>query len=167
MAEQKREARLRADFPAVDVLLAVIRLSRGKPVSLELSARTQSLLLFPEGQQALRGGAADHAGDADRDLAKRRRRDAAQRNRADPDLTPEVEIAPAIRALGLELFHGGERILADRAELHGVGGLDHLAERSLDGRRLSRQLAAEILAQSSIADRVARQRIARHAADGQ
>src|SRR6266481_7876218 len=111
------------------------------------------LLLFPERQQTLRRRASDHAGNADRDLPKRRRRDAAERERADADLAPEVEVAPAIRALGLELFYGGERILADRAELHRVGGLDHLAERSLDCRGLPRRPAAEILAQSCFADR--------------
>src|SRR6266852_9826723 len=59
-------------------------------------------------------------------LAKRRRGHAAECDRADPDLAPEVEIAPAIGTLGLEFFHGGQRFLAHRAELHGIGGLDHL-----------------------------------------
>src|SRR3984893_6315091 len=39
-----------------------------------------SLLLFPERQQALRRRTTDHTGDADRNLAKRRRRDAAERD---------------------------------------------------------------------------------------
>jgi len=52
------------------------------------------LLLFPERQQALRRRAADDAGNADRDLPQRRRRDAAERDRADADLPPEIEIAP-------------------------------------------------------------------------
>src|SRR6266851_6253442 len=92
--------------------------SRGMPASHGVTcAKLKSLLLlFPEGQQALRRRASDHAGNADRDLPKRRRGNASERERADADLAPEVEVAPAIRALGLELFHGGERILADRAE---------------------------------------------------
>src|SRR5712675_2334630 len=70
------------------------------------------LLLFPERQKALRGRAADHAGDADRDLPQRRSRHAAERDRADADLSPEIEIAPRIRPLGLEFVDGGERVLA-------------------------------------------------------
>src|SRR5258708_36072416 len=85
----------------------------------------RSLLLFPERQQALRRRATDHAGDADRDLAEGGRRDAAERDRADADLTPEIEIAPGILALGIELFQRGLRIHANCAELHRVGGLDH------------------------------------------
>ena len=50
--------------------------------------KTASLLLFPEGQQALRRRAADHTGNADRDLAQCRGRDAADGNRTDADLTP-------------------------------------------------------------------------------
>jgi len=48
------------------------------------------LLLFPERQQALRRRAADHAGNTDRDLPQRRRRNTTERNRADADLTPEI-----------------------------------------------------------------------------
>src|SRR6185437_11945604 len=51
------------------------------------------LLLLPERQQPLAGGATDHAGDSDRDGAQRCRRDAAERDRADADLAPEVQIA--------------------------------------------------------------------------
>src|SRR5277367_5900962 len=105
----------------------------------------RSLLLFPERQQALRRRAADHAGDADRDLAQCCRRDAAERNGADADLTPEVEIAPRVRALGLELIDRGERILAHRAELNGIGSLDYLSERRLDRCRLVWQFAAQEL----------------------
>src|SRR5882757_6598528 len=54
------------------------------------------LVVFPERQQALRGRAADHAGDADRDLPQRRSRHAAERDRTDADLSPEIEIAPRI-----------------------------------------------------------------------
>src|SRR5207248_8670536 len=126
-----------------------------------------SLLLFPERQQALRGGTADHAGDADCDLPQRCRRNAAERDRANADLTPEVEIAPRVRTLGLELFDRGERILADGAELPGIGGLDHLGERRLDRRRLVRQLAAQEFAQTCITHGIACERIARHAADRQ
>src|ERR1700674_2184945 len=107
-----------------------------------------SLLLLPERQQPLRGRTADHAGNADRDLAKRRRRNATERDRSDADLAPEVEVAPRVGALGLELIHRGERVFADRAKLHGIGRLDHLAKRYLDGGRLHREFAAKIFAQA-------------------
>jgi hypothetical protein len=56
--------------------------------------------------------------------AKCCRRDAAQRDASDADLAPEVQVAPAIRAFGFEFFHGCERILADGAKLHRVGGFN-------------------------------------------
>src|ERR1700736_1425437 len=102
-----------------------------------------SLLLFPERQQSLRSRATDHAGDPNRDLAKRSGRDAAERDRADADLAPEVEVAPGGGAFGLEFIHRGERVFADRAKLHGIGCLDHLAKRYLDGCRLHREFAAK------------------------
>src|SRR5258705_9331757 len=122
--------------------------------------KLSSLLFFPEGQEALRRRAADHAGDADRYLAKRRSGHAAECDSADADLAPEAEIAPAIGALGLEFFHSGQRILAHRPELHVVGGLNHLGERRLDRQRLPRKLATQEFPQARIADRVARQRVA-------
>src|SRR4051794_10476444 len=78
------------------------------------------LLFFPERQQALRRRTADHAGNADRDLSESRCRDAAERDRTDAHLAPEVQITPRVRPLCLELLDGGERVLANRAELHGV-----------------------------------------------
>src|ERR1700694_5858977 len=88
-----------------------------------------SLLFLPERQQPLRGRTADHAGNTDRDLAKRGGRDAAERDRADADLTPEVEVAPRVGTLGLEFFHRRKRVFADCAKLHGIGRLDHLPKR--------------------------------------
>src|SRR3954451_24321249 len=76
------------------------------------------LVLLPERQQALRGGASDHAGDADGHLPERGRGNAAQPPRADADLAPEVEIAPRVRSLGLEVFYRSHRIAAQRADLH-------------------------------------------------
>src|SRR5262249_10695477 len=121
----------------------------------------------PNREQPRRGGAADHTGDSDRDLTKRRRRDAAERDRTDTNLSPEIEIAPRIRSLGLQLLDGSKRVLADRRELHGIGGLDHLGKRRLDRGRLPRQFGAKKLAQVAVTHRIARQRIARHAADGE
>src|SRR5689334_18864692 len=95
----------------------------------EAASAVSLLLLFPERQQALRRRTTDHTGDADLDLAERRGRDAAERNRADADLSPEIEIAPRVRPLGFELLDRRERILAHGAELHGVGGLNRFGER--------------------------------------
>src|SRR5579863_2390831 len=125
------------------------------------------LLLFPERQQPLAGRAADHAGNADRDRAHRRGRDAAERNRADADLAPEIEVAPRIRAFRLQFFDRGERVLAHGAELHGVGGLHHFGERHLHRIVLNLELAAQIFAQAGIPHRVACERIAGHAAHGE
>ena len=125
------------------------------------------LLFLPERQQALRGRAADHAGNSHRHLAEGRRRDAAERERADTHLPPEIDIAPRLRPLGLELFDRGKRVLAHRAELHGVGGLDHLGQRRFERRRSARPLAPEKFAQFGIAHGVAGQGVARHAANGQ
>src|SRR3984885_14458989 len=129
--------------------------------------RKELLLLLPERQQALAGGAADHAGDADRHRTERCRRDAAERDRADADLAPEIEIAARVRALRLEFIDRGERILAHGAELHRVGGLDHFGERHLDRVALHLEFAAQIFSQRRIAHGVAGERIARHAADGE
>src|ERR1700712_1729904 len=126
-----------------------------------------SLLLLPERQQSLRGRASDHARNAYCHLSQRRRRDATKRDRADADLSPEVEIAPAVRALGLELVHSRKRVLAQRCDLHGVSGLDHFSERRFDGRGLLRQFAAKIFTKTAVADRITRQGIARHASDRQ
>ncbi len=103
-------------------------LSNARPLSHFKGPRPQAalLLLFPERQQPLRGRASDHAGDTDRHLPQRRGRNAAQRHGADADLAPEVEVAPLVRALALEVVNGGQRIAAQRADLHGVGGLNHL-----------------------------------------
>src|SRR5580693_4743945 len=65
------------------------------------------LLLLPERQQSLRRRAADHAGDADFDLTERCRRNAAERDGANADLAPEVEIAARIRALGFHVVDRG------------------------------------------------------------
>src|ERR1700760_602259 len=91
----------------------------------------KSLLFFPERQQPLRSRASDHAGNSDRDLPQRSRRNAAQRHRADPDLSPEIQIAPSIRALGLEFIDRSNGILAHGAELNHIGGLHDLLERCL------------------------------------
>src|SRR3954469_11489269 len=104
------------------------------------------LLLLPERQQSLRCRTADYAGDADRDLPQRSRRDATERDRADTDLSPEAEVAAAIGALDLEFIHGGERILTQGCNLHRVRRLDHFGERRFDRRRLPGKLAAEIFA---------------------
>src|ERR1700761_4645078 len=125
------------------------------------------LVLFPERQQSLRGRTADHAGNTDRALAQGRGGDAAQRDRADADLAPEIEIAPGVRALGLEFVDRGKRVLAHGRELHGIRGLDHLGQRLPDRLRRLRQLAAQIVAQALVTHRIARQRVARHAADRQ
>ena len=45
-----------------------------------------------------------------------------------PTWPQKSRLRRAVRALGLQLFDGGERVLADRGELHGVGGLDHLGQ---------------------------------------
>lgn len=58
--------------------------------------RNGLLLLLPEREQPLRRRAADHTGNADLDLAQRRRGNAAQRERADTDLAPEIEVAPRV-----------------------------------------------------------------------
>src|SRR5882724_10640941 len=131
------------------------------------AAGPELLLLLPERQKPLRRRTSDHAGNADRNLPQRRGRDAPERNRSDADLAPETQVAPAIGAFGLEFLHRAKRILAQRRNLYRVGRLDHLAERRLDRGRLVGKLAAEIFTQAGVADRIARQRIARHAADRQ
>src|ERR1700730_10297992 len=70
------------------------RHARRFPGALAAANRGSLLLLFPERQQALRCLATDDAGDTNRDLAEGCRRDAAERDRADADLAPEVEVAP-------------------------------------------------------------------------
>src|SRR5579871_4329771 len=114
------------------------------------------LLLFPERQKTLRRRAADHAGDADLNLPQGGGRNAAERESTDADLAPEIEITSRVRALGLQLFDGGKRVLADRTELHGIGGLDYFGERDLHRFRLVRQFAAQKLAQVRVAYGVAR-----------
>src|SRR3954451_8215504 len=126
-----------------------------------------SLLFFPERQQTLGRRATDYARNPDGDLTQGGGRDAADRDRADTHLAPEIEVAPCNGAFGFELFDRGERILAYGPELYGIGRFDHLAQRYLDRFGLGRQLAPEKLAQSCIAHRVARKRVTRHAADRQ
>ena len=75
------------------------------------------LLLLPERQQALRGGASDH-GDSEGDLTQRCCRHAAERHRADADLPPEIRLR--VRALRLELFESRNCVGSHRVKLNGV-----------------------------------------------
>src|SRR5579872_2172883 len=123
VAEKESKTWITGSSPVMtSVIAARAKLADRRPLRL-------LLLLFPERQQPLAGRAADHAGNADRDRAHRRGRDAAERNRADADLAPEIEVAPRIRSFCLQFLDRGERVLAHGAELHGVGGLHHFGER--------------------------------------
>jgi hypothetical protein len=73
----------------------------------------------------LRSGASYHAGYTDGNLAEGCRRHAAERDHADADLAPQIQIAARVRSLGLELFDRSERIATDRAEFDPVCGLDY------------------------------------------
>src|SRR5262245_10803018 len=70
------------------------------------------LLLLPEAQRRAGGGAADHARQAELHLPGGGGGDAAERERALPDLAPGRDIALVARALALELLERGERGLA-------------------------------------------------------
>src|ERR1700722_19159320 len=74
------------------------------------------------------GSAANHAGNADLDLAGGGGDDAAHRQRALADLAPGGHLAPGVRPFLLELFDRGERFLAHARGVDGLGRLDHVVE---------------------------------------
>src|SRR5947207_13578608 len=83
------------------------------------------LLLFPEAERRRRRRAADHAGQAELDLAERGCGDAADRKRADTDLAPGREVAFVARPLALELLDRGELLAMTPPH---VDSLDHMHE---------------------------------------
>src|SRR5439155_1811706 len=87
--------------------------------------------------------AAEHAGDAELDLAERRGGDAAERDRALAHLTPERDVALVTGPLALELLDRRERLLANAADVGHVGRLDHLLEHGDGFLRLMVELALE------------------------
>src|SRR5690349_23489350 len=90
--------------------------------------RVSSILRVPVAQAGRRHGAADHARDAELDLPRRRGADAAECQRALPDLSPQRDVALVARALALELLDRGERVAAQLRDVDGLGRLDHLVE---------------------------------------
>src|SRR5262245_24584710 len=123
------------------------------------------LLAAPEIQHRRGRGAADHAWQAERHLSGGGRRDAAERQRALPDLTPGRHVALVAGTLALELLHGGERVLAHARGLHGLGRLDHLVEDRVLAFALAGAL--EHPQELHVARRVAGERVLGHAADGE
>src|ERR1043166_5269043 len=93
------------------------------------------LLLLPQRERARRDRAADHAWNSDLDLAERRGGDAADRDRADPDLAPGRELLPVGRAFALELLDRRGLLAVQRRDVNGLGRVDHLAQDRVEGLR--------------------------------
>src|ERR1700726_3901742 len=119
----------------------------------------------PVAHRRRRCRAAEDARDAEFDLAERRGGDAAERDGALAHLAPERDIALVTRALALELLDRCQRLLADAADVGGVGRLDHFLEDRHSFLGLVAEPALEQFEQPRVAHRVHGKRVFRHAAD--
>src|SRR5438552_4985287 len=103
-------------------------LSWSKSGCLRLNTAYQLRLLVPERQGGRGHAAADHARQAELDVAGGGGRDAAERERSLADLPPKTDVALVAGSFALEFFDLGQRFLAQPRGVDGFGRLDHLIE---------------------------------------
>src|ERR1043166_5805794 len=125
------------------------------------------LLLLPQRERAGGDRAADHARNADLDLAERRGGDAADRDRADPDLAPGREFLLVGRAFALELLERGGLLTMQRRHVDGLGRVDHLAQDRLHRLRVLGGRALEHVEQIGLARGIIGERVFRGAAEAE